>query len=957
MRISNPKLFNGQHLATREDITKWLSGGVVTEYGDLQIPVSGIVGLTDAIKAAEHTHIAGNGINISSKDASGQITFSAVVKEGDLHLGLDASGIQTFGLATAAGNIISANTTVAENLTALDAEIGKLSSGNYIAGDVVASDLTRLDTQVKANFDAITGNTANVGDLTQLVSGAKTSLVANINDFHEYVGTVPSSDMSVIQYIESKAQALEDLIGTVQGQALGIKDGEYIYFGTETVGEGEDQKDLTVINGWDVNAADGNSIEVTQDDTAHSHVIAVTAKQGGAIDVNNGLSVNVDGKTIQIVDNQLSAIIPSVDVPVTEIQSPSGSIDVTHDGTIWNIDVRVKEGEKYLHIDEDGAGTETVNLDVTEDGTYVKVANTVAANLTALDDAIADLDGIVDDINLSKVDTTNGYASSYALYVNGDQKGDIINIPKDQFLKGAEIVEGIYVDGVFTASKDIADEQLKKDIKKYIHFTFEIKVKDADLAETSQEKHIYLDIQDLCDVYTGGKGITVTADNKIDLNVATSGEIGGVKSGGDISVAADGTVSVLSARFADVADVAGKVENALTAFGKAYDGSAAVTVSGQTGTEKYITYSQAEGVFTVGAQGLDVADDGNYVKADNTVAANLTALDDAVGELSDKFDGIDHKTLTAFGKDYDTTANVTISGKTGTEKYITYSQAEGVFTVGAQGFDVTADGNYIKVDNTVAANLTALDTNLKTVSGDLDILEATVSELSDKFDGIDHKTLTIGSKTYDTSADVTVTAADLDALTGVVAGNAGIAVSEKADCKVSVSAVVKEGDLHLSIGENGIQTDGLVTADGNIISANVTVATNLEALDAEIGELSGGTYISGDVVASDLKRLDTQVKANADAIGKHGDAIKTAITFEEVSLSGLETASSVIVEGRIMQVFDDAGWVYPEVKFTTTGGIVSSTVTITEWDTISAEDKTALSGLSGLVSKKVIIAE
>ena len=247
---------------------------------------------------------------------------------------------------------------------------------------------------------------------------------------------------------------------------------------------------------------------------------------------------------------------------------------------------------------------------------------------------------------------------------------------------------------------------------------------------------------------------------------------------------------------------------------------------------------------------------------------------------------------------------------------------------------VAANGNYIVSGSAVNTNLGNLDTNLKTVSGDLDALEVKVGTLSDKFDGIDHKTLTIGNTTYDTESDAVVTTADLvvlGALTGVVAGNEGIAVSEKADGQVSVSAVVKEGDLHLGIGENGIETSGLtVDTNGNYIQA--------------------ATAVSGNLVA-----LDTQVKANADAIEKHGDAIRTAITFEEVSLSGLADDSSVTVEGRIMQVFDADGWVYPEVKFTTNGEKVSSTVTITEWNTIS--DKTALSGLSGLVSKKVIITE
>ena len=75
-------------------------------------------------------------------------------------------------------------------------------------------------------------------------------------------------------------------------------------------------------------------------------------------------------------------------------------------------------------------------------------------------------------IELAKLEQAEtGYASSYQLMVDGAKQGDIINIPKDQFLKGAEIVEGTYADGVFTASEDG---------NKYIHFTFEIKVKDVD---------------------------------------------------------------------------------------------------------------------------------------------------------------------------------------------------------------------------------------------------------------------------------------------------------------------------------------------------------------------------------------------------------------------------------------------------------------------------------------------
>ena len=267
-------------------------------------------------------------------------------------------------------------------------------------------------------------------------------------------------------------------------------------------------------------------------------------------------------------------------------------------------------------------------------------------------------------------------------------------------------------------------------------------------------------------------------------------------------------------------------------------------------TAKYLGFDSTSALVI---DGLDVAADGNYIKAANTVSGNLVALDTAVKNATHK-----HEKLTAFGKDYDTSAPMTISGQVVEgEKYIDYDQAEGIFTLSSTNLDVSVDGSYVKTSGTVATNLTALDTAVGELSGGTYISgDVVASDL----------------KRLDAAIDAAIEAAEHTH----VAGNAGIAVSET-DGQVSISAVVKEGDLHLGIGETGIETSGLVTAAGNIISANVTVATNLEALDAEIGDLVSGNYISGDIVASDLKALDTQVKVNAEAIAANADAIANLI--------------------------------------------------------------------------------
>lgn len=61
-------------------------------------------------------------------------------------------------------NTIDAGNTVAQNLNALDQAIGKATAnGTYITTtDSVAGNLTKLDTQVKANTGAIAANTGAI---------------------------------------------------------------------------------------------------------------------------------------------------------------------------------------------------------------------------------------------------------------------------------------------------------------------------------------------------------------------------------------------------------------------------------------------------------------------------------------------------------------------------------------------------------------------------------------------------------------------------------------------------------------------------------------------------------------------------------------------------------------------------------------------------------------------------
>ena len=79
-------------------------------------------------------------------------------------------------------NTIDAGKTVAQNLNALDQAIGKATAnGTYITTtDSVTGNLTKLDTQVKSNADAIQTNMSNISANKTAIDDLKTSTTTNL---------------------------------------------------------------------------------------------------------------------------------------------------------------------------------------------------------------------------------------------------------------------------------------------------------------------------------------------------------------------------------------------------------------------------------------------------------------------------------------------------------------------------------------------------------------------------------------------------------------------------------------------------------------------------------------------------------------------------------------------------------------------------------------------------------
>lgn len=101
----------------------------------------------------------------------------------------------------------------------------------------------------------------------------------------------------------------------------------------------------------------------------------------------------------------------------------------------------------------------------------------------------------------------SGYAATYYMTKDNVQTGVKINIPKDYLVKSASLKT------VTTANSPYSGAAVGD---KYIDFTVNTVSTDG------TESHIYLAVNDLVDVYTGGNGIAVSSGNVISITVNSS---------------------------------------------------------------------------------------------------------------------------------------------------------------------------------------------------------------------------------------------------------------------------------------------------------------------------------------------------------------------------------------------------------------------------------------------------
>ena len=184
-----------------------------------------------------------------------------------------------------------------------------------------------------------------------------------------------------------------------------------------------------------------------------------------------------------------------------------------------------------------------------------KAGNAASLSADGLMVTIPEVD--VPEYTITKLATaTTGYLASYQLEKDGVKAGEVINIPKDYLVKSAEI----------KTSTGTGDPSGLPSGTKYIDFT----VNTYDSASgTGTESRIYLNVEDLVDVYTAGNGIEISAANVVSVKVVTGNGLSVDASGIKMGAASATTAGAMSADdFSKLAGIeAGATNNEITLNG------------------------------------------------------------------------------------------------------------------------------------------------------------------------------------------------------------------------------------------------------------------------------------------------------------------------------------------------------------------------------------------------------
>ena len=575
----------------------------------------------------------------------------------DMQIKQNASDITAvngkIGILSADGTYIKKAKNVSENLVALDnqvkrnaddisianstiynvsSKIGTKYDGNYIhAVNPIGSDLVALDKQVKVNADAI-------GTLTSLTTTEKTNLVGAVN---EVKGTADTA-LGLANTNKASIGTLTNLATTEKGNLVGaVNEVKGSVDAANTAIAGKADLGLSNIN------ADGKTVIKN---LAKTEAGAIVNVQLGDLStekyyVDAGKKVN---ENISALDKQVKTNADAIDLKANQELS---NINATGENKIKTIAGVVVEGK---------LGTLTSSI-------YVDAANTVNANISALDVQMKD-----NADKITTVDNKIGSLSADGKYIKkyNNVSANLVELDKQVNTNATALTNKADLDlsNINAAGKDVI----------------------INLAGNKAGEVLDVKLGAITSTHYVNAGNTVNANisaldtqlNKVENKVGTMTDGNYISAGNTVA----GNLSALDAQLKNntdaIADKADKNLSNITDAGKDVIRDLANEKAGELVDSKLGTITSE-----------------NYVNAGNTVNANISKLDEQVKANADAINTKADKDL----------SNITDAGKNVIKDLASVKAGE---VVDAKLGDITSN-NYVNAGNTVNANISALDKQMK----------------------------------------------------------------------------------------------------------------------------------------------------------------------------------------------------------------------------------------------------
>ena len=246
------------------------------------------------------------------------------------------------------GNYVKKDKTTGENLSALDSKIGKLDETkkyNYIDSgkDVSISDnLTKLDTQVKNNADAIQKNSESIQNITNNVKNLSDNAVQYDKDSNKTKVTLGGEGGTTITNVKN---------GVLSDSSTDAVNGKQLY--------NEQQ------------AREAADKAITEKVTNNTNEITKIENGEGFTDDGKTVIKNLSKDAVQVKAGDRIKVDEATD---EKTGNKTYTISANNNGTVAKGDGNLISGDtlyKEVHVDKDGS--------------YIKSSNTVGQNLSALD--------------------------------------------------------------------------------------------------------------------------------------------------------------------------------------------------------------------------------------------------------------------------------------------------------------------------------------------------------------------------------------------------------------------------------------------------------------------------------------------------------------------------------------------------------------------------------------------